>query len=253
MEIEVDELRTLGTTTEHYVFVDSNDARFATASDAVRGDGTFVDSSKSRTLVGNPANAYTLTFADPFRNVVSVELLEAKFPSYPLRSQSKYDPTDLSKDPLRFISVRCSEVEDHLSRHGQAINWPFGLAKVTWTTLEDDFVEYKKPYLGVRKFHPIGKLYSMKFDFLKNNTDCHVLFQGFHHTMLLVITTLDPVMRIPRIVEEDIETFETPGVAVEPHPVPTEADVRGDKFALMVVLAGVAAYGGYRYYKKWGA
>lgn len=201
--MDIEELRAFGASKEHYVFIDSNDARFAQASGSITRieNGvavTYTDSSASRVTVGNPANGYTISFAEPFFNVVSVELMEAQIPSYPLRAPSQYDPINIaSSDPLRYISLRCPDIEQHLSRHKQDINWPFGLARIPWATLTDDFVVYRKPYQQMRRFHPIGKLASMRLDFYKNNSDCHVLFKGFHHTLLLAITTLEPVMKTP--------------------------------------------------------
>jgi hypothetical protein len=192
----------------HHVFIDSNDARFTAAPTyrELQPDGSFkvyADTATSRAGT-NPANGYTLWFGEVFKNVVSVEILKAWIPTVPLRPQAKYDPDDITAtDPLRYITVSMPQIEQHMERHKASINWPFKGARIAWDTLDGrDFIVYEKPFVERRRFHPIGKMDQLTFNFYKNSlsdgdTACFVKFKGFHHQLLVEITTLVPAKVSP--------------------------------------------------------
>lgn len=196
--MDIEEIESMGEKKEHYIFIDSNDARFQKGIDTklfnpvTQTFTTFIDTVTQR-VIDNPANAYKLTFQQPFVNVIGFEILEAYIPVAPLQTAALYDTTNPTFDPLRYITIRVPEIESHLKRNQKDINWPFGMARIGWKTFTDiQYITYKKPFKQMREFHPIGKLQSVTIEFLKNNTSEYVKFQGFHHHILIAVTTMDP-------------------------------------------------------------
>jgi len=189
---------------EHYIFIDSNDARFTEGIDVQRFDPITNTYITYRDTVGqvkdtpglNPINSYKISFQQPFINVVSVEIMEAYLPTTPIAAVNTYRE---GVDPLRYVTIRVPEIEAHMQRSKRDVNWPFGMAKICWDSIVDkDFVSYKKPFKQMRKFHPIGKLSNLTFQFYKNNTTELVKFQGFHHHMTIAITTAEPRKQTPK-------------------------------------------------------
>lgn len=199
--MDIEEIANMGARKEHYVFIDSNDARFAEGVDTRIFDPDtqsyviYRDTTYQRLQVegGNPANAYRLTFQQPFYNVISLEIMEAYLPVRPLLTSTQYNAEDASYDPLRYVTMRIPEIETHMHRNKKDINWPYGMARISWDTLTDkQNIVYKKPFKQMREFHPIGKLQHITVEFLKNNTTEYVRFKGFHHHFLISVVTMEP-------------------------------------------------------------
>jgi hypothetical protein len=197
--MDIEEIKAFAEEREQFVFVDSNDARVEAGYDIVSGvdpstgEPVVYRDTQTATASNNPANAYRLTFRQPFRNVVSVEVVEAYLPAPPLLTESKYDTTLPNYDPLRFVTIQVPEIEEHMWRNKRDINWPYGMARVCWDGLADrDFVVHRRPFLTPRKFHPIEKLGHMTITFTKNSTNEYVRFKGYHHQILFSILTMEP-------------------------------------------------------------
>lgn len=132
---------------------------------------------------------YVVTFQQPFENVVSVEVLEAYIPTAPLREIQRETKQD---DILRYITVSCPEIEQHIKRNKKETDYSFRLCRIGWESLQEkNYLFYRLPF-SRRYFHPIGKLAKINLKFLKNNTDVPIDFLGAHHTLLISIHCLEP-------------------------------------------------------------
>jgi hypothetical protein len=188
---------------EYVIFVDSADQRLYQKADEYRylvrdhWGNTVVDAC-NQTITGIDTMAsrinfvydYVLVFQEPYENVVSVELTEAYIPTAPVRDINRQQTRQ--EDMIRYLTISCPEIEQHMKRNKKASDYSIGMAKICWDSLEDkNFLFYKSPFTK-RHFHPIGRLGKLNLRFFKNNTESPVDFKGAHHTLLLTITVLEP-------------------------------------------------------------
>lgn len=198
--MDVHLLEDSGKKEEYYVFIDSEDQRLyknpeefisiARGSHVKQTPGTTVYEIDTAANRINFVFDYTVTFQEPYKNVVSVEIVDAHIPTAPLKAlieEGGSNDTSL----LRYITVVCPDVDTHLKKNKRKINYATSMAKICWESLDNrTYIRYE-PRMKARFFHPIGKLHRLRFQFFRNNTDTYVDFAGSHHTMVVKIVCLE--------------------------------------------------------------
>ena len=200
--MDVEYLREYCKEKEYIFFIDSADQRLyqmAKSYQYVLKDdfGNFrMENNELVTGIDTMANRknyvydYIVTFQEPFENVVSVEVIEAHIPTAPLQEMQARETNE--SNTLRYVTISCPEIEQHLKRNKSDSDYPFRMSRVEWDTLRDkNFIAYKIPF-SKRYFHPIGRMAKLNLRFLKNNLDIPIDFKGAHHTLVLCITCLEP-------------------------------------------------------------
>jgi hypothetical protein len=151
-----------------------------------------VSSAGTLLISDDDMSTWTDSNASP-QDLSGMTLLADVFVTQGVQSITAPGMLNLVGDP--YVTLRVKELESNVWRSRAFEKYHFGIATFKLSTV--GFATTRFDYLSVpaRRFHPLGSLKTMTFEFLRpNGIECYD-FKGVNHYIIFVVRYLVPKMR----------------------------------------------------------